>query len=363
MWWRGGGVVRSGDERAVDNAHSEHPVEAGRDTKVALVNAEVILRWLHHHGAAVSTSPVALRLVARAAWLTGLVLTSPTAYGHRSSAVARFWLWQVWRRISARGLDVQVVDGTWLWVPPWSRIGGVIAALGTNEPCELAVLADLLSPGDLVVDVGANIGTFTVALAAHGAQVVAFEPAERARDALQRSVERNDLTERVRVLPVALHDQRSTVRFVTGNDVGNRIVEAPTSDSSDVVWVDTDRLDTVVEEHPDVFDRPISVLKIDAEGADKAVLRGALATLSADRPVVMVETWGGGSTIRDLLASLGYDGFLLDGGGRGIRPVPADWRGQANLLFVHRSATDVRTQLLAWHLSDRPLPRVRVPRR
>ena len=355
-------MVRSGDLSRVDPAHREGPAEAGRDAQVTRGGTDAILRWLHHHGAAVSTSPVTLRLVARAAWLTGLVVTSPAARGHRSSAVARFWLWQVWRRVSARGLDVQVAAGTWLWVPPWSRIGGVIAALGTNEPCELAVLADLLSPGDLVVDVGANIGTFTVALAAHGARVASFEPAERARDALQHSVERNDLTERVRVLPVALHDQRSTVRFVTGDDVGNRIVEAPTSDSSGVVWVDTDRLDTVVEEHSDFFDRPISVLKIDAEGADEAVLRGALATLSADRPVVMVETWDGGSTIRDLLASLGYDSFLLDGGARGIRPVPADWRGQANLLFVHRSATDVRTQLLAWHFANRPLPRVRVPR-
>src|SRR5262245_44076596 len=75
------------------------------------------------------------------------------------------------------------------------------------EPDVTGAIVAALKPGDVFVDIGANIGYFTV-LAAQvvgaGGRVVAFEPHEGARDVLEDVVRRNDASARVEIVPLAL---------------------------------------------------------------------------------------------------------------------------------------------------------------
>lgn len=123
-------------------------------------------------------------------FLAVLVASSPLAAGRRGRALARFFAWQLWRR-TGRSVQVSFTDGAKLYLPPWSTLAGFVVAVGSHEPDEQVFLQKFVRPGDVVVDVGANIGIYTVALVAAGAVVHAYEPVSATRDILEHNVKLN----------------------------------------------------------------------------------------------------------------------------------------------------------------------------
>lgn len=121
-----------------------------------------------------------------------------------------------------------------------------------------------LTTRDVVWDVGANIGTYTLLAATTGATAIAFEPGPRARTQLVKNAELNDVTGRVDATPYALSDYDGTGTLLPAERTGVRQL-AQEADHGDTVPVRTgDSLDLPT---PDV-------VKIDVEGAELAVLDG-----------------------------------------------------------------------------------------
>lgn len=157
----------------------------------------------------------------------------------------------------------------------------------SGEPYELEMLramAASLSAGDLVLDVGANIGNHTLYLAAvSGADVIAYEPDLRLTEALTRSVSVNNLEQRVSVRNVAVADQTGElvlVDDVDGNMGGQHLSTEPDAEGPRVPVV---RLD---DEMPD---GTVHAMKIDVEGYELNVLRGARSLIERDRPDLWIE--------------------------------------------------------------------------
>lgn len=149
------------------------------------------------------------------------------------------------------------------------------------------------------VDVGANLGNHTIYLAAVlGRRVVAIEPEPRNAALLRANVARNGLEELVDVVEVALGDQPGRADLVqrTAGNAGT-FMTVP-GDRVAVV-----RLDEVVADG-----ERIGLLKLDVEGDEAAVLRGAAGRIARDRPIVAVEahTPGAVHEITGLLEPLGY---------------------------------------------------------
>jgi FkbM family methyltransferase len=299
------------------------------------MDGEALLERLHHYGFVSGRTPRPLRAVSKAAFLCWLVWANPFAHGHRGRALARWWAWQAWRRLVRRPVAVELPGGSWLQCPSESGIAGMLVATGAHEPAELAFLMGTVSAGDLVMDVGANIGVYTVALAGRGARVAAIEPSSNARAVLERSLAGNGLTQKARVFPVAVAEASGRRPFTAGLDVGNHLVDEPLGRGPGATeWVDVETLDGLVATHLDFFDRPVRILKVDAEGDDEHVLRGGGELLSRDQPVVVVETWEGGSSIRSLLGMLGYQPWRYSLESQRLEAVPPTWCGQANLIFI-----------------------------
>lgn len=141
-------------------------------------------------------------------------------------------------------------------------------------------------PGWTVVDVGANIGVFTIQQGARGAKVYAFEPNPNCYRRLARNVNANFLADRVRLFPSALGDMHGTVKLFVedGGTTGGFVVpaEAPGTDQAPTVAITT--LDRMVDalQLP-----PIDLLKIDTEGSEVAVLTGAQQTLRKVRRIIV----------------------------------------------------------------------------
>jgi FkbM family methyltransferase len=184
-------------------------------------------------------------------------------------------------------------------------------------------LARMLPVDSVVLDVGANIGFFTVGLAhGAGARVYAFEPMPANLERLRENVAANDLGERVVVTRVALGVGPGEVWLAPEPgeaDTGNAAQADPGADGA--VRVEVRSLDAVAEEL--AIDR-CDLVKIDVEGAELEVLRGGESFFRRFRPAIYAELnryWMShfGWTEQDLLALVapwGYEAGRIRGTGR-----------------------------------------------
>lgn len=194
------------------------------------------------------------------------------------------------------------------------------------EP-ELAYLEKILSPGKVFIDVGANFGVYTLVaskLVGKSGRVLAFEPTAQSFEILRQNIELNHFSN-VRTYQVALAQEGSKAWLYYGWDpVGNSLGKDPLH-GNEGEEVQTEALDKLVEENG--IDH-VDVIKIDVEGAEELVLRGAVRCLTTQRPIVIFEfnpgcaarlglsAWGA----RDLLESLGYEFVLLGNCARSNNP-------------------------------------------
>lgn len=139
--------------------------------------------------------------------------------------------------------------------------------------------------GDIFIDIGANIGLYSLNAALHfpEMEVHAFEPDQRNLAHLHANLFLNNLQDRVKVHPVALSDHEGEVRFHrhSADNPGRSSVSADGN-----LRVAVTRLDNLVA----VRDRKI-VIKIDVEGHELAVLKGMSRLLSENNCHVQVEAF------------------------------------------------------------------------
>lgn len=208
----------------------------------------------------------------------------------------------------------------------WRLDGGgkVLRVLnGTYESEQTRIAVELVRPGSTVLDIGAHIGYYTLLfsrLAGPDGRVVAFEPSPRNLPVLRWHVARNGCAN-VRVEALAVSAETGTARFTasTGSGTG-RLAESGTLE------VRTIRLDEFVGAGGPMPD----VMKIDVEGAELAVLRGAEGVLRDARPAILLSTHGADvhRACLDLLRQHGYTARAILGGDVERAPellcVPAD---------------------------------------
>lgn len=146
------------------------------------------------------------------------------------------------------------------------------------NPEEYAALKTCVSDGATVLDIGANVGAYTLLFASWvGARgrVFAFEPATASRTGLLRHLAINGLSDRAIVSAEAVTDVSGEAAFVDAETHGdNRIVSRPGPHTSVVPSVSIDDFCARARVMPDV-------IKIDVEGAELAALRGARRTIAA----------------------------------------------------------------------------------
>jgi len=148
----------------------------------------------------------------------------------------------------------------------------------------------VVQPGDVVLDIGANVGIFTVLLArwvGPGGHVYAFEPSQETRAILRDHLVLNHVADRVTIIPDAVSDApgRSSFHIVgtSGeNTLSPKHSRLPTADSVEVVVTTIDAFCSERRILP-------SLVKIDIEGYEIHALRGAREILAQHSPIVVVE--------------------------------------------------------------------------
>jgi FkbM family methyltransferase len=174
------------------------------------------------------------------------------------------------------------------------------------------VLKRLTKRGDVVLDVGANIGYFSLLLARWmrgTGEVHAFEPFARTADRFERNLSLNPGLRRT----VSLHG------IALSDFTGKIAMSVPDKGNSGCNYLDSNGAETIPVETVDSYARQIGLtrldlVKIDVEGSEVAVMQGGRETFRRFRPTIMIEVNPGtlqrfGRTADDLfetLRSLGY---------------------------------------------------------
>jgi len=211
-------------------------------------------------------------------------------------------------------------------------LGWSVHFFGTYEPEVQTEIRRYLTPGAIAIDVGANVGWHTLLMAARAGstgRVYAFEPNDSTRRRLVSAVEANDLAQ-VTVDGRAVADLVGASGFqapLAGHvwDGTGRLIAAQAQDGRDgrerqegqTTRIECTTLDAFVAERH--IER-LALVKIDVEGWELSVLRGARHVLSALRPVVVFEydpayvsrSGGAAEDLTRCWSNADYELFALD---------------------------------------------------
>lgn len=161
---------------------------------------------------------------------------------------------------------------------------------GLHEFEDMAFVLHFLREEDLFVDVGANIGSYTVlAAGAVGARTISIEPIEATFSSLLDNVRINGLDDRVRAMNLGVGGESGTLRFTQASDTTNHVVSSADSEG-DTIDVRIESLDRVLAgESP-------RLIKVDVEGFETEVIAGAEQTFANPMLIaVLMELNGSGN--------------------------------------------------------------------
>lgn len=253
------------------------------------------------------------------------------------------WLrWQVSSRLAFGPLLVPFVDDTSLLVERGMTGATGNVYCGLHEAEEMAFVLHFLRESDVFVDIGANVGTFTVlAAGAVGARTHTFEPIPSTFAKLMRNVRFNRLEQLVDAHCAALGAESGEVLMTSGFDTTNRILEGAEAQAAQgLVKVPIKPLDEVLG------GRGAALIKIDVEGHSDGVLAGATRALaSPDTAALIVELFGPKETNATLrmLQSLGYTPIEYQPLTRQV--VPQQKLGHGNNTIFVRDVEKVRERV------------------
>ena len=194
---------------------------------------------------------------------------------------------------------------------------------GRYDPQTLDVIAKLVRPGDVCMDVGANIGAIAFALAKRAGpegQVLAFEPGKLTFDRLRANLALNPRVANIVPLQLGLSDRDGTLYWHEHeNNRGSANLSGETQGNGIAVPVTT--VDGFFLKRPAAR---LDFVKIDVESMEYEVIKGGMRTWEALKPILYYETLPAFEAFRkqpvfkwieDLLKPLGYSFFRIEGGG------------------------------------------------
>lgn len=210
-------------------------------------------------------------------------------YGTRLHHRGQWWVHGHLRRLFHADIDAEchvVRNGRRFVLNPANFVQRNFFWFGEVDRREPHVLAQLLTPGSVLFDVGANFGYYAVTLAdAMGldCRVFAFEPFPSTYELLHRHVQLNALEEVIQTYPLALSDEVGFARMELNN---RNTGAAALTNGVGIVRVKVSTLDKFCAEHE--INR-LDFLKVDVEGYEEKLLIGGTVTINRFRPLIFIE--------------------------------------------------------------------------
>lgn len=248
--------------------------------------------------------------------------------------------------ISSLGVIFHTRDAVRFIIDPKDKRAAPIEALnfGSYESDQELMIRKLLKPGNIFLDVGANIGWYSIRFAAQikGLKVYAFEPAKSTYSYLVRNVDMNSVTSVIAVNK-ALSDTQGTKKLFFSQEMAVNASLANVNPISSTV--EEDCIVTTIDQFIEAQKiKRVDFIKCDIEGAELFALKGAKETIANHRPIIfceMLRKWSAvfGYHPNELILFLkgyGYDCFTVDNSVLSPFTSMNDLTVQTNFFFLPR---------------------------
>ena len=194
--------------------------------------------------------------------------------------------------------QIQTIYGTFVTVPG-DLVSGQLRKYSAHARNELAMLRSLLRPHDVVLDIGAHIGTFAIPIAMacqRSVRVFAFEPQPDVYALLERNVMLNGLDAQISLSCGIVFDRRPQ----SFQRIDHRSMPARRSNTMAITFVPTTEPGAPDHEGPQVFvidamiragalPARVDLVKVDTEGAELSALRTCTDLIGRELPVLYIE--------------------------------------------------------------------------
>ena len=264
--------------------------------------------------------------------LLRFICDQPLNRRRKVGALLDFARWQIRSRLVNKPMTYRWINNARVLVRRGETGFTFNIYCGLQDFSEMSYLLHVLRDDDLFADVGANIGSYTLlASAVRHSRTICFEPVPETYSRLLQNLRLNDLGERVVAHNLGVGEKPGTLRFSTNQNCGNHVLRDDEKEEALTVKVVT--LDEMTA------DSCPNVLKLDVEGFELPVLRGASGILqNPELHSIILELTGMGhnygyrdSDIVDLLKQYGFATYGYDPFARKLTPqVPSP----GNALFV-----------------------------
>jgi FkbM family methyltransferase len=201
------------------------------------------------------------------------LLTHPLASKHKCKTLTRFFKWGFVNKFGCKSFDYEFIGNTKIRVKKSFSTAELQYYCGLSEFNDMGFLLHFLQKGDLFVDIGANIGSYTLLASGHiGTKTIAFEPVPSTFEYLNENIKLNKIESLTDLRNLGLSDSKGVLKFTAGLDAINHVVY-PENQTKNIIEVPVDTLDNSL-----IGENPI-MLKIDVEGFETMVIKGASETL------------------------------------------------------------------------------------
>lgn len=275
----------------------------------------------------------------------------PNSEDHKLQSVSKFISWQLYKRITKNFVDINLVADIKLRCYPDSYSAASVLYCGLYDYDEMNFVLKYLRPQDSFLDIGANIGVYTLLAASKIKQgtIHSFEVLPKNFQRLQENVQINDLD------CVKLH------QVAISNCPGN--IELNLADGDSMAFIADEASQKTISAQADTIDNllgnenleNLTLAKIDIEGAEILALQGASELLQRHLPKVWIMEINNTisnfkhekNEVVELLESYGYKLYKYDAKTNEINLIGIEQHHDNNVLVISDSSVDFVKQRLA----------------
>lgn len=260
------------------------------------------------------------------------IVNHPLNRKRKLKALIRFINWQISSRLCPYPIVYRYAEKSRLII--WRGLHGATGNLycGLDEFEDMAFLLHFMRDSDLFIDIGANVGSYTVLGASEvGANTIAIEPVPETFKTLKINLNLNGIQHRVVAHNIGLGSKKEVVQFTTSLDTVNHVA----------VKLEADTVDVQIERYDDVIqlERP-TLVKMDVEGYETQVLGGMEKALVNDNlKAIIIELNGSGkrygfdeNEIHQKLISHGFNPYCYSPFDRKLLKIGKN--GKHNTLYI-----------------------------
>ncbi|MGK7876202.1 MAG: FkbM family methyltransferase [Xenococcaceae cyanobacterium] len=266
------------------------------------------------------------------------ILTHPNCRKRKIKSIVKFLAWQFYKRLTHRYLDFKLTPDVKIRCYPDSKSASAALYCGLYDYDEMNFLLRYLRPADSFLDLGANVGVYTLLAASkiNAGTIYSFEALPKNYQRLVENLKINSF-EQVKPYSLAISDRSGTITFEIAD--GDSTARITTTEVATAITVPTDTLDHLLQNQ---LIANLTLGKIDIEGAELLALKGATWLLENQRPRVwIIELLDADNELEyepkevvDFLNGYEYNLYWYDAYDNQLQSISLDQKSGNNLLAI-----------------------------